>query len=207
MEIGDIIQTAAVSSLGNQAGVNVRHWRVLNKIAMGVDELVIANFFDSVLAPLYKGVLVDAARYEGVVAKRILPLPAGVPAISSTSAGPGQNTGDPLPRQVCGIITLRSIFAGRANRGRVYVQFPSEEVSDSTPKPSAFYLTQLAPLGAAYAQNHVIASGLNSNELVPVILHVATSTTTDIVVSVPRQKWATQRRRGDYGSPDVIGIG
>jgi hypothetical protein len=109
-----------------------------------------------------------------------------------------------LPTQVSGIITKRSSFTGRANRGRIYFPFPATQSLDTDETPKAAYVTLIQ----AYADNigalHSVTSAGGSANLTPIIVN---RTLSHLVVwedSLARKRWATQRRRGDFGRTNVL---
>jgi hypothetical protein len=138
-----------------------------------------------------------AASFDYVAVQHILPEPAGDTSFSSIAPVNGSNVSDLLPRQTCGIITLRTGIAGVKFRGRVYAPFPPESANDSSGQPNAGYLTNLDALATLFDDVLTITVGADSLGLTPVVYHRSDDTTTPITVAVSRPRWATQRRRNN----------
>lgn len=200
MEIGDLLEVKIFCRRVTQAGINIRHYNVIAKGGAGVSSTDIAAFLDPIFAPLYKAVLTAEGRYEGVTCQRIRPVPPLVEGISASASGFGTVTGDTLPKQTAGVISLVTEFAGRRYRGRVYVPFPGETDSDSTGAPVAAYVTRLQAIANAFLPIRVITVGINSNQIQSVVFsRVPPETRTPVVGAVAVNIFGTQRRRGDYG--------
>lgn len=202
MEPGDIIQVKFVTRLDDQTAYNVRHWQVVNKAGTGA---TIAQFMDAINTVFrtdYLAVLNANAEYRGVTCQRVYPLPADNEVFQS-DPDIGAVAGDPLPRQTCGLISLRTGIAGKRNRGRVYIPFPSEADSNATPAPSATYITRLGTLGGLFTTAVAWGTAPNTNQAVPVIYHRDNHTVVPLQSFLVRSAWATQRRRGDFGRPNL----
>jgi hypothetical protein len=203
MPIGDVYEIKFQMQESLQLGMNVRHYRVVTSTPPEPPLDAIAAQLGGIFAPLYLLLLSSEADYVLTSARRIFPLPLTIEGVSNAGAGAGAIAGDLLPKQVAGIITLRSALAGRRNRGRAYIPFPSETSNTATATPVAAYIAALAILGVAYTADRTITVGAGSIVLRPVIWRRASSSSVDITSSLARSVWATQRRRGDYGRPNL----
>jgi len=204
MEVNDIVQTRHYCRLGDQASVNVRHWRVTTKAGTGA---TLASFLTTLagtgLHAAYRALINDQAEYVGTDAQIIFPT-LGVPTQSTTGAGSGDTSGDALPTQTSGLLTIRTSLGGRKNRGRLYVPFPTETDNTSAGAPTSTYQLALADLAAIFAVSYIgVGAGGNTNDLQPVILHRSNMTTTAVTSVTASAKWATQRRRGKFGRPNT----
>lgn len=122
----------------------------------------------------------------------------------STGVGfAGGLAGDVLPTQTAGLITKRTAVPGRRGRGRAYIPFPTESYNDANGLPTNAYMTPAGALAFSISQSVLVGTLIDGNYLDPVILHRDTGGTSDILATLARQKWATQRRRGSYGRPNV----
>lgn len=204
MAVGDLMEVKFYCLQAEQVGINVRHYAVTAMAGAGLTELQLAIGFATLLAPKYKQLIAEGARFEGVGVRKIRPLPVSMEAFSANGSGPGTVTGDTLPRQVTGLLSLRTNEAGPRRRGRVYVPFPGEFHNAANAIPSAAYTNLLSELGDALKANASITSGANTADLRPVIWSRVGGTSADLTVVLARQKWATQRRRGSYGRPNAI---
>jgi hypothetical protein len=152
------------------------------------------------------GLLANNARYVGVALQRLSPLPLSVVITDNTNQANGTGGANELPLQVSGIVTLKTNLAGRANRGRMYIPFPPVAAQGTDGHPTNGYVTAVDTLAAIAILPQTVGTAPNQVVLTPVVYHKRLNTTTDITDKVARQRWATQRRRGDYGKPNPIPI-
>lgn len=118
----------------------------------------------------------------------------------------GTEDSDVLPKQTCGLIRKRSVFSGRGNSGRIYVPFPGIGVNVDG-APTAPYLAKLQALADGLAPNPSLAIGVGNFSLVPVIFDPTRITVlgmTAVTTTTCAAKWATQRKRGDFGAPNIL---
>jgi hypothetical protein len=198
----DIVEVKYVCAMGDQVALNIRHYKVVSIAGDSRNLTQIATFVAQSARPFYLPLLTNQAEFRGCTARRIRPLPKSAEGLASL---PGQGTAgtQPLPPQICGLISLRTSLAGVANRGRVYVPFPDE--SDSVPpgRPSETYVFNMVNLAIELISDYAIADGPDEAILDEVLFHRNSGTTTDIESTIERNFWATQRRRGDFGSKNV----
>ena len=200
----DLLELRILTYAGNQIGLNIRHWRVGVTVAPGCTLAEAATEIDATLAVSYPPCMSVNAVYRGVGLKRLDPNPTTETQVV-LSETPGTTAGDLMARQVTGIITLRSGLPGRANRGRMYVAFPSELDNDADGHPIPGYTARLDALGVLFEAPLVVIGAAGTATLFPVVKH-ANSMVNDqeITEAVGRTKWATQRRRGDYGQGNTL---
>jgi len=203
--INDIIRLKVYCQLPQQIGINVFHFRVAAIAGTSQTEVQIANFISTQLSTLYKNVLTSAATYRGVGVQVIRPV-LGLEWFSANGQGVGLVAGDPLPKQVTGIISWKTNVAGPRGRGRSYIPFPGEASNDADITPSVAYFNNLAAIATIMLPGFVVIGGINSATLEFVLNHRASSTVDLIITGGPRDRWATQRRRGDYGRTNVSPI-
>lgn len=207
--VGDVYSAKVVcrntaSAFNPIVSINVLHYVVSAVTGAGKFDQDIADRIDLELGPPYKAYLSADSGYRGVIVQKIFPLPALLPVSSIVSQGPGTRvTGDTLPGQICGIITKRTLGAGRAKRGRVYVPFPGED--DTTDgQPNAGYITALNGLLTPLVNSLVVGIAPDTLLIEPVIFHRAIPGSPDpVMITQSRQYFATQRRRGEVSGPDV----
>jgi hypothetical protein len=191
---------------GSQLAINARHYRVDIIVGVQPTDTQIRDRFDALFGPLYTPLLSTTTNFIGCTVRKIHPLPVLLETARAGVSTAGTATGDPLPKQVAGVITLRSPFAGRSNRGRLYIPFPAEGSNDTDSTPTAAYLADQGFLGLGLASNVVVTAGANSATLGPVIWRRGPRTAVVITGFTGRDKWGTQRRRGDYGRPNLIPV-
>lgn len=196
---GDILEARFVCATQNQVGINVRHYVVTNSTGLGASiEQAVAKL-DLAFNADYQAVLSAEARYRGVGLRRLLPV-ATAEFVSTALAGDGMVAGDLMPKQVSGVITLKSSLPGRNFRGRVYVPFPSETDNDLDSTPTATYMANLQALATRFTLAVVAGVGADLCDLTPVIRSRKLGLNALIVSARENDRWGTQRRRGDYGA-------
>lgn len=205
MAVSDIFQVTIGCRFGDQLGLNVRHYRSVASTGPGPisPQLFADELFDR-LDATYIAILTSSSEFRGVIVQKILPLPAGMGFLSSQDAIAGSQTGDPLPRQVSGLISLRTDFSGRRFRGRAYIPFPPETLSEADATPTAFYLAGLADIAQAMVEPLGVTDGGSTETWLPVIFHRDSGTTDFITSAMVHDAWATQRRRGSFGRPNAL---
>jgi hypothetical protein len=203
LAIGDLLRVTHAAFLGNQMGQINICYRVSSVAGASVTDNQAATQIDNTVAASMKPLLATNASYYGTRLQRFSPGPSPLPAVASANVGVGTSPGTALPNQASGLIKAQTALAGPRYRGRVYVPFPYLSSTDTVLNvPTAGYKILLSTLGGDIYTPYVISAGLNSATLVPCIYHRATHTTTDIIASTPGNKWATQKRRGNYGRPN-----
>lgn len=200
LSLDDILECQIVCKMQNQVALNIRHFRVFN-IPSGetFTEADFAATASDELSGLYYALLNNLAEYRGVRVRRLWPTETAY-VDSNAHAGNGTAGADAMPKQVSGVISLRSNVPGRQGIGRVYVPFPAEQSNDSDSTPTATYVTNLGLLAAKLSllliSNATPAvaqcEGLVYNRDFPPQSGI-------IINTFQRDAWGTQRRRGDFG--------
>jgi len=201
-DLNDIVEVKVYCKTTTQLSVNVRHFVCIDKQGTGAPASSILTYYKELLAPLYKALMSVGAEYRGLSLQKISPAPIAALAFDDGEQGVGDVGGDPLPGQVCGILTFRSNLAGRANRGRMFVPFPSETDNDADQTPIDGYIVRLSELGDAFIGADEIGGGGNTVQLQSIVLHRVSMSGTALITWKANNKWATQRRRGSYGRPN-----
>jgi len=202
---GNILQVKFFAYMDPQLGINVVHYKVLSTIGSPTSATVAENL-ETIQVAAYPPLMANAAATDGVSCQNLSVLPLEEPQLSIAVPTGGSVVGAPMPGQVSGIITKRTGLTGRANRGRMYIPFPGQgdSTSSSEPQPSPSYVTRLnALISLLFGAPIVISTGGDGCTIQPGIYHRATGTFTNGAGGTARSKWATQRRRGDYGRPNV----
>lgn len=205
MAVNDIYRVTVGTYWGLQVGLNVTHWRVAIITGNQPGDALIAGAFDNKFANPYKGLLHSGATYYGVRIQRIQPGVPGLPAVSANFSGGGLAGAAGLPPGTSGVITFRTPLAGRSWRGRIYVPFPSEaDNGDVTGRPVAGYVTNLAALGLLYRTPTTQTVGGDSVTLEMGVFSRKVPAFTVVTQHVARDRWATQRRRSDFGRVNAV---
>lgn len=206
MALGDVWQIRYISRFGEQLGMNIRQYLVTLNLGGGsVGAPEVAGQMQAAFVTAYRSLLNENADYVGTGAQKIRPLPPAMEAIVGTAPPTaGIVTGDAVPKQSSGLISLRTALAGRRFRGRVYVPFPGEGENSAIAEPEAVYLSKLQALAIIFLSNISVTTGSTTETLSPVIFHRDTGTTDRITSAIVRSGWATQRRRGTFGRPNPV---
>jgi hypothetical protein len=203
---GNILRVTIVCSQTNQVSLNRMHY-IASGVAGTPTDLQVATAADTAFAAAMKAIIPLTATYRGCMCQIVSPnVPMFVTQSSNANAGTGGFGTTPMPAQVCGLITWLSVFAGRTGHGRFYAPFPAIGAATSGETPSAGYVTNLGTLAAAINGFTTVAGGGNSVTLQQCNwnqLHGFQHAFTGYVV---RPRWATQKRRGDYGRANVSPI-
>lgn len=206
----DKIKVRVVCHTANQISVNIFHF-VVDAVRGTVTDQDLANAVDLSIAPEYVGLIFNGATYRGV-GVTILRVPSltEVTSVASTSTG----LAGPLPMsmQTCGMITKKTVLGGRANRGRTYLPFPSTSDSDAAGNvPTAGYAVRAGILAGKMllSRTFVRTLGVDEVDVTPTLVrrHVGppvTYTQKLVTGSSLPLKWGTQKRRGNYGKPNVV---
>ena len=194
----DIIETKIFLTTTGEVAINAFHYRVVAIAGASLTEQQVVDLLFTRFQAAYQALMSIAAFYAGLTVQKLRPLPVGAAQFSAAVPVAGTVAGDLMPRQVSGIITKRSVLAGRANRGRMYVAYPSETDNGTGGAPIASYLTRLATLAGLAFVPFTLVSGANSVDLMPVVYHRIAGTSNDVATSLSRNYWATQRRRNNF---------
>jgi len=203
--IGDVLEYRIVTLLGDQVGLNVRHLKVTQLIGLPTTQQTV-DALEPILSTPIKPLMSAQAEFRGIDLRVLLPTPSTV-VFNNSDAGFGTVAGEDLPKQVAGVLSLRTDTPGRSGRGRMYVSFPSEIDSESPGRPIAGYVIRLTTLGVSI-KAPLIVDDLIGNSLVAeaAVLQggqLPPNATKLITSAIARPFWGTQRRRGDFGAKNV----
>jgi hypothetical protein len=187
-----------------QLGLNVLHYKVLASLGTSPPEQDIADAFAGSSAAVYKALLSQDAEFYGVGIQKIFPLPKPVATFSANGRGAGTDAFSLMPTQVTGLLTWRTEFAGRAFRGRSYLPFPAKDASSGDEIPGAAYLANLFSWATAISAPLTVGGGGNTRRFELGIWQRHSSAWVAVHDFLVRRKWATQRRRGDYGRINTV---
>lgn len=206
---GNTVRMTTFTQLGDQAGLVVWAYRCSASTGPGIECQEAANALDALFRPLFRALMSSQASYRGVRIDKTDPQTGIVIETDRDTNAPqdGLQTGDPLPRQVAGIITWRTLLAGRRNRGRSFIPFPVETANTSAYVPDGVYMAALAALGDERIDTQPIVGATGTATLVPTIMQrwptPPITRHVDLDSYLLPGRWATQRRRGAYGRPNI----
>jgi len=202
--VGDIVEQKTACAFSGQNGLNVRHWRVTFIISGGANLKELADNHSGILSNMYKAYLPDHATFRGVQMQQIFPLPAHDREVSNSGNGFGTREEEPLPSQATQIWKLTSGFAGRANRGRLYLPFWTEADNDSNGQVSVAATALGKDIADFFTTSQTTVGAGGSTTLLPVVFHRADGTDRQLTGNEARQNWATQRRRSLINRADTL---
>jgi len=213
LDPGDLLRVRIWFKSGDQAAVNTVYYKVGTTSGNPTTDLNVAQQMDAFVAPVYKPLLADTAEYRGVQVSIVRTPPrATQQAFAQAGVGTGGTVG--MPRQVSGLIKFNTPDAGRAFRGRLYIPFPAVDAAATDGLPSSTYLTNLAALVSLYQSIGSFDNDLTTPTgfitVIQVIVHSVPKGGTPpppdpspIIAWTPAEIFATQRRRGSFGRPNV----
>ncbi len=207
MAVGNVYETVAFVQFGEQQGLNVRHWRVTDQVSPTFPIQTAVNALHTRLGPLYAGVISTQAQFLGITIRPVGAGFFGQPLESNLGPVTGSISGDPLPRQVAGLIRWRTNLPGRSGRGRSYIPFPAETGNSTGIGPTLGYLNGLDELADGWFQPLVIISAGGTDVLTPTLVRRLPFGDNLITSFAIVPGWATQRRRSTFGRPNTGGFG
>lgn len=202
---GNILQLTMRTYAGSQLGQNVYWYQAVTGTPPAAYDAML-NAWYNLAHPFYTPVMYNGA---STISATMQIFAASGEALSPllfvpSSPHPGTAGDTPMPRQVSGLITRRVKLLKARNRGRVYIPFPCVDFATDQETPSDAYTTLLDNLRTGLmptdAPLHVYTQDWSPGLCAPGVPKVFT----DLLSTQVQQKWATQRRRGDYGTPNGI---
>lgn len=188
---------------GTEFAVNALHYQVGPGVAItqaAADDLAADVLADFAGAGSWHTIVSNQVDLERITLRDLRTL--NLPEYSSAVNQAGSVAGDPLPPQTALCVTLRTAFAGRSFRGRIYLPGAAESANDNTGKASAAAQAAALVFGNALAAQVVqgnewvlaVRSGFNNGAARnPAISNGVTALT------VRDGIWDTQRRRAYAG--------
>lgn len=196
---------------GGQASVN-NLWYVVAAVGSpGATDLDAAVSLDALVFAQYQGMMTALAEYRGVQAQIFDGVTAPyralyTPDFFNGNAGFGTGGTTPLAPQTCGLISFQTAKPRQANRGRFYMPFPDASADSGGGSAGAVYLGELTALAGFVGVGLAVSRGGRTATLARVIKHgpdkfntYPTPVYDAITGATSSDRWATQRRRGDFG--------
>lgn len=206
--IGDFIEARVHCNAAFQLSLNVLHYELTAQIGGPLTLQQMCTAFSTAIGPAFRAWMPAAATYSFVSFQNLTP-PKSVTVQSAVGSGPGTAAGNLVPRQVSGLARYRTDFAGRSQRGRNYIGFPTDGNITADGELSAAGIAALLAVIASYGRVVNLTVGVITTSMILAIRHK------DIPGPPPVPSWtqvtataagvllATQRRRGDYGRPNI----
>lgn len=199
-----------------QVSINTVYLKITNAAGVGtMSEQSMCNQLDVLWAARYKPCLANGATYFGLTVQRVdIPTPLPISLFSKGNTGAGTGGAGTLPNQVAGLISLKTQNAGRHYRGRIYTPFLPVSASDANGLMTAAYVAILqADIASSLQSIEGIVSGANTvSGLYQVRTRIKVvgppvsfiTSYNPVLVGQAIQRFATQRRRGQYGRNNPI---
>lgn len=190
-----------------QVAINTLHYQVTS-VAGGAPNATDALFntaLDNALQAAYKAWMNNNVQYRGVITQKIRPTILA-PVFTTANAGPGVGGANSTPDQVSGLITLRTAFAGRKFRGRIYPPFPPTAFVSATGGMTAGGVTAIGNIASSIPTAIATVNGAVTTITTLIVYHRATFTGDPVQTKAGVTGWATQRRRGMEGRTNLSPI-
>lgn len=207
-QIGDLIQARVVCYTPSQISINTIHLRRTNSIPVGtgasLEELAIT--LDTAYAPRFKALMSSEAKYRGVGCK-VITSPQTIEYFTVANDGVGGLVSELLPTQVTYVIQKRTVWGGRANIGRIFPGFPPQVAVDPNGVMAAAFAATVDALAAEFNAGlpvFGVSGATGDTDFTYVLKHAGGTAFTDIDNFVGSDKFATQRRRGQYGKTNIL---
>jgi hypothetical protein len=196
----------------NQMSVNVRYFQVATVTGGTMTETQFITALGANFATVMKAAMTNNAEYIGSDVQNITgakPYPIQVASLSG--AGFGAAGANPLPTQVCGVLSLKTALTGRGYRGRSYIPFPDfSAVNTGSQLPTGAYETLVGNIGNVVTGALAVVNGGVTVTVQWMLRHskpvAIAGTYTPIVGYVTPDAFGTQRRRGSYGRQNPIPV-
>lgn len=157
--------------------------------------------YSTVLKPL----LSTGATYYGSQLYLMNPIGAAPrPDSDKTGAGVGTLGAGLIPSQACGLIAWYTDLLGKHGQGRTYIPFPAPAGNDTNGTPTTGYMAALDDYASLVGNNVVLNDGTVTATFNLVLYAGGPATALLVDDGVPRDAWATQRRRGAFGRANSV---
>jgi hypothetical protein len=203
VQVNDILLINAVTQCQAQIGLNGYFFQVTTIGAAPATDLDVCTYFSTTFSGVYIPILPGSASYYGAMVRILNRVPKPAFVATNNGAGIGTVAGAALPKQTCGLITKRTPIAGRHGRGRTYVPFPASLDDTGAGGPGGGYITRVTALASAIIVPVTVTAGGRSCSLIPVLWDRKAAVPFAITAFTVSARWATQRRRGDFGRPNI----
>jgi len=203
---GDFVEVKIYTFLDNQLGENVLYGMMQASVGPQ-DAATIAIDVRNWFRTKYTDLMANDAVFLGI-SLRTWGIAVGYPDFATiwSKQDPwqaGTAGAVPCPKQASGIVSKYTPYGGRRGQGRSYVPFPATDSVEADGNPTAAYLADLTTLGNAMVGPDPVGGG-NYDIQWGLMKWRQPNTFLALVNSIPRDRFATQRRRGDYGRVNAI---
>lgn len=187
----------------SQLGINVWHGLVAS-VTGTITQTQIATAIDGAVAAPYKAWMGSPATYRGVGVTKIFPLPRVLEESVNGNNGAGTGGAKLCTQQTAGLNSYHTGLAGRRFRGRMYLAFPSDTFATNDGNITGGGVTAIGNIAAALAFGVTVTSGPNTANIAYGLWGRVTHVFTGWNTVTSQNKFATQRRRGQYGRTNLM---
>jgi len=204
LAVNQILKVAMRCTTPTQEAINTIYLKILSLTGTVVTDLDAATTIGNWVAPLYMALMPDEAEFSSVECTIVSPTPY-VTQLYTGAAGAGNHSGSLMSTQTSVVVTKRTPFPGRANRGRMYLPFPPKESASVDGFVTVTYAALVGDFLIGMLALNILTNDAETGEATfswvicgpdgsnPVLITDFTSFT----------KFGTQRRRGNYGKTNT----
>jgi len=208
IQTGDVVKITAViyNDTNVQLGLNDWYYVCDSFVGSGASTQDAVDQWSTGAAPFYYPLFTSNSRYYGAMINRYrTAFPVTKTRNSANSRAAGTAAGFEIPTQVSGLITKETDVGGRSGRGRAYIPFPDTTAVDIAGHPSALYKANLTLLAGFAMAAQIFNSAGNTSNCSPCLFRPGPPVKGEHITQMRvSSKFATQRRRGDYGRLNAV---
>lgn len=207
--VDDLLRLTATALANRQQAQVTCHFRVSSVAGASLTVKEVADAWQAICDSAWPGVLAPTSFGGNCLVERVLVTGGAVAEYAEgvSTFPPGTVGTSHVPTQVAPIIKKFTGVAGPKHRGRVFMPFmPADFMTDAG---------ELDPVGGTayglwhatvFARPMTLGTLPDQVVLTPVLFHrhPTASTTEDIALFTVSPKIGTQKRRGDYGTPNNV---
>jgi hypothetical protein len=207
---GNILEFVVVCTIPDQTSETVYH-AVVAAVAGGITDADAAFSFSAQVSVPFTSWLCSYATYYGSSCRILYGVPTNRAQGDRNLTNPGLIGLPPTPSQCRGLVEYQTNLAGRSQRGRSYIPFPSSVWVTAAGFVTAPGLLALQTIATFWnGTPRVLVRGGGSATINPIILHrgpylppppprPVPGTYDRIVSSTVSARFATQRKSGEWG--------
>jgi hypothetical protein len=207
--VNDIYRVDLISFYPPQAGVNTFFIRSIAQTGQAANRVQIAQAFDVAWRTRQAGIMGTSAYFYGVRVVKVRPVGQEIAYVFHQVNTPGTAGVGMMPPGTSGLVSLRAELPKRHTYCRKYIPFPSVVHNTSAGVPAAVYTDYLrAEHATSFINTQLVVDAAVNEEFEYGHLWVEgpgpvyTDHWGRFFGFVLPQKWATQRRRSDFGRPN-----
>lgn len=204
--VGHTYRTRLVTFSGAQVGLNILYYRCFQGPALADQtEQSFADHMSQLVAPLYRAILPEQASFRGVGVRDVA-TPLALEFTQNGQSQAGLVQGGIGAKQIAGLVAKFTAVNTPRARGRMYAAFPGLGSMETDGRPTGVYENQLDAMADVLFANISFGPNLNPTVMEPVIFSPGPGIIqiNKIIQHRTRNRWATQRRRGDFGPTNIV---